>query len=147
MNKIIPPSACCTCLSTPFKRSSNSPRYFAPAISAPISSSINFLSLSPSGTSPCIIRHARPSTIAVLPTPGSPMRTGLFFVLRERISITLRISSSLPITGSIFPSFTSLTKSCPYLLNASSWLSLVFSSIVIPPLLSSSAFSISLVVI
>ena len=42
------------------------------------------LSLSHSGTSPRTMRWARPSTIAVLPTPGSPMRTGLFLVRRER---------------------------------------------------------------
>ena len=137
------PSAFCTCFKTPLRRSSNSPLYLAPAMSAPMSSSMTFLSLSPRGTSPFIIRHARPSTMAVLPTPGSPIRTGLFFVLRDRISMTRRISSSLPMTGSIFPSRTSCTRSCPYLLNASSWLSLVFSSIVTPPLLSSSAFSIS----
>ena len=40
------------------------------------------LSLSVSGTSPRTIRWARPSTIAVLPTPGSPISTGLFFVRR-----------------------------------------------------------------
>src|SRR5687768_18251892 len=44
-----------------------------------------------------------PSTMAVLPTPGSPIRTGLFFVRRERTWITRRISSSRPITGSSFP--------------------------------------------
>ena len=42
------------------------------------------LSLSPSGTSPRTIRWARPSAMAVLPTPGSPMRTGLFLVRRDR---------------------------------------------------------------
>ena len=35
-----------------------------------------------SGTSPLTMRCARPSTIAVLPTPGSPISTGLFFVRR-----------------------------------------------------------------
>ena len=39
------------------------------------------LSRSPSGTSPLSIRWARPSTMAVLPTPGSPIRTGLFLRL------------------------------------------------------------------
>ena len=47
------------------------------------------------------MRRARPSTIAVLPTPGSPIRTGLFFVRRERTWMTRRISSSRPMTGSI----------------------------------------------
>ena len=41
------------------------------------------LSLSVSGTSPRTMRWARPSTIAVLPTPGSPMSTGLFLVRRD----------------------------------------------------------------
>ena len=45
------------------------------------------LSRSPSGTSPRTMRWASPSTIAVLPTPGSPISTGLFFVLRDRIWI------------------------------------------------------------
>jgi hypothetical protein len=34
-------------------------------------------------TSPATIRCARPSAIAVLPTPGSPIRAGLFLVLRR----------------------------------------------------------------
>jgi len=41
------------------------------------------LRLSDSGTSPAAIRCAMPSTMAVLPTPGSPMMTGLFLVRRE----------------------------------------------------------------
>ena len=71
-------------LESAFSRSSNSPRYFAPAISAPMSSAITRRSRSDSGTSPETMRWARPSTIAVLPTPGSPISTGLFFVRRER---------------------------------------------------------------
>ena len=42
------------------------------------------LLLSDSGTSPAMIRRASPSTMAVLPTPGSPMSTGLFFVRRDK---------------------------------------------------------------
>ena len=42
------------------------------------------LSLSPSGTSPRTMRWARPSTMAVLPTPGSPISTGLFLVRRRQ---------------------------------------------------------------
>ena len=34
---------------------------------------------------PSTIRCASPSAIAVLPTPGSPIRHGLFFVLRLKI--------------------------------------------------------------
>jgi hypothetical protein len=53
---------------------------------------------------------ASPSTIAVLPTPGSPIRTGLFLVRRERMRITRRISSSRPITGSSLPRRASSTR-------------------------------------
>ena len=102
INKIICPSDFLTSSNTAFKRSSNSPRYFAPARSAPRSSANSFLSFNPSGTSPRTIRCASPSTTAVLPTPGSPIKTGLFFVFLERIRITFRISESLPITGSNF---------------------------------------------
>ena len=49
------------------------------------------------------MRCAMPSTMAVLPTPGSPMSTGLFLVRRESTCITRRISSSRPMTGSILP--------------------------------------------
>ena len=38
---------------------------------------------SDSGTSPATIRGASPSTTAVLPTPGSPISTGLFLVRRD----------------------------------------------------------------
>ena len=54
---------------------------------------------------PEAIRKASPSAIAVLPTPGSPIRQGLFFVRRERICTTLPISLSRPIIASSFPSF------------------------------------------
>ena len=40
-----------------------------------------------SGTSSATMRWAKPSTIAVLPTPGSPIRTGLFLVRRFKIVI------------------------------------------------------------
>ena len=56
-----------------------------------------------SGTSPSTMRRARPSTMAVLPTPGSPMSTGLFLVRRDSTWMTRRISSSRPMTGSSLP--------------------------------------------
>ena len=93
----------CTSLSTAFRRSSNSPRNLAPATSAPMSSATSLRSFKPSGTSLRMMRCARPSTIAVLPTPGSPMRTGLFLVRRDNTWMTRRISSSRPMTGSNFP--------------------------------------------
>ena len=102
INRMILPSLFLTSSRTAFRRSSNSPRYFAPATSAPISRAKIVLSFSPSGTSPRTIRCASPSTAAVLPTPGSPISTGLFFVFLERIRITFRISLSRPMTGSSF---------------------------------------------
>ena len=61
------------------------------------------LVLEPSGTSPLMMRCARPSTMAVLPTPGSPMSTGLFLVRRASTWMVRRISSSRPMTGSSLP--------------------------------------------
>ena len=103
MNRMMPPAAAVTSLSTPLRRSSNSPRYFAPAMSEPMSSASSFLSRIDSGTSPLTMRSARPSTIAVLPTPGSPISTGLFLVRRDSTCTVRRISSSRPITGSSLP--------------------------------------------
>ena len=100
-NVITSPCASEISFNTALSRSSNSPRYFAPASIAPMSSEMSRLPFKPSGTSPCAIRRAKPSTIAVLPTPGSPIRTGLFFVRRESTWMTRRISSSRPMTGSI----------------------------------------------
>ena len=62
------------------------------------------LSLMVSGTSPLTIFWARPSTTAVLPTPGAPTSTGLFLVRRDSTCMTRSISFSRPITGSSLPS-------------------------------------------
>ena len=60
MNVTISPSASAISLSTDLKRSSNSPRYFAPATIEPMSSAISRLLRRPSGTSPSTMRRARP---------------------------------------------------------------------------------------
>ena len=96
-------------------RSSNSPLYLEPATIEPISMLYTTLPLITSGTLFSAIFSARPSAIAVLPTPGSPTRQGLFFVRRIRICITREISSSRPITGSILPCFASSVRFLPYL--------------------------------
>ena len=83
MNVTICPSEALISSSTALRRSSNSPRYLAPATMAPRSREIRVLPRRDSGTSPATMRWARPSTTAVLPTPGSPMSTGLFLVRRE----------------------------------------------------------------
>ena len=113
MKRMISPAADWISVRTAFSRSSNSPRYFEPASSEPMSSAQTRLPFSPSGTSPATIRWASPSTIAVLPTPGSPISTGLFFVRRESTWITRRISSSRPITGSSLPASAAAVRSRP----------------------------------
>ena len=75
-----------------------------PATTVPISSVITRLSRNISGTSLLTTCCAKPSAIAVLPTPGSPINTGLFFVRRANTSITRVISLLRPITGSSVPS-------------------------------------------
>ncbi len=104
---------------TALSRSSNSPRYFAPATIAPGRATTSRLPRSDSGTSPATIRWARPSTTAVLPTPGSPISTGLFLVRRDSTWTTRRISASRPITGSSLPSRASAVRSTPYFSRAS----------------------------
>ena len=118
MNRMMFPSDFVTSLITDFSRSSNSPLYLAPATSAPISSENNCLFFKFSGTSPRRIRCASPSTMAVLPVPGSPIRIGLFLVRRLRICSTRRISSSRPITGSSFPLRAASIRLTAYLLSA-----------------------------
>src|SRR3954453_13876332 len=59
------------------------------------------------------MRWARPSTTAVLPTPGSPISTGLFFWRRERICMIRSTSVSRPTTGSSFASEASLVRLRP----------------------------------
>src|SRR6267143_1410480 len=50
--------------------------------------------LSTSGTSPCTIRRANPSAIAVLPTPASPTNSGLFFWRRQSTWMVRLISAA-----------------------------------------------------
>ncbi len=114
INRIIVPDAFSTSFKTAFRRSSNSPLNFAPATRALISRAMTLLFFNPSGTSPLTILRAKPSTIAVFPTPGSPINTGLFFVLRDRTCMIRLISSSLPITGSNFPCLANWVKSREY---------------------------------
>ena len=118
MNVTICPSDSLISSRTAFRRSSNSPRYFAPATIEPRSRLIRVLPFSDSGTSPATMRRARPSTIAVLPTPGSPMSTGLFFVRRDSTCTTRRISWSRPMTGSILPSRARAVRSVAYFSSA-----------------------------
>ena len=133
MNVMICPLDSLISSSTAFRRSSNSPRYFAPATMEPRSSEISVLPLSDSGTSPATMRRARPSTMAVLPTPGSPMSTGLFFVRRESTCTTRRISESRPITGSILPSRARAVRSVEYFCSAWNWSSGLSEVTFLPP--------------
>ena len=141
MKTMVLPSSFASSFSTDFSRSSNSPRYFAPASSDAMSSTRTRLFFRLSGTSPLTMRCARPSTIAVLPTPGSPISTGLFLVRRCRIWMQRRISSSRPMTGSSLPAFARSVRSSVYLARACLWLSSVWEEIFSPPRTSSIAFS------
>ena len=114
MNRMISPLLAVTSLMKALRRSSNSPRYLAPASMEPMFRLTRRLPLMLSGTSPFTMRRARPSAMAVLPTPGSPMSTGLFLVRRERICSTRRISASRPMTGSILPWRARAVRSVPY---------------------------------
>ena len=98
-----------------FTRSSNWPRYFVPATKAAISSITTRLSNKIRETCLFTIRKASPSTIAVLPTPGSPIRIGLFFFLLLKICETRSISVSLPTIGSKASSAANLVTSLPKL--------------------------------
>ena len=82
------------------RRSSNCPRYFVPATMSEISSASIRLSARKCGTSPPTMRWASPSTIAVLPTPGSPISTALFFVRRHSTCWTRSSSVLRPTSGS-----------------------------------------------
>ena len=93
MNVMTWPSESLISSSTALSRSSNSPRYFAPATIAPRSSESTRRPLQRLGTSPATMRCASPSTTAVLPTPGSPISTGLFLVRRDSTCTTRRISA------------------------------------------------------
>src|SRR5438309_3706085 len=141
MKRMTWPSCLARSRSTPFRRSSNSPRNFAPAISEPMSSARMRLFFRPSGTSPLTIRCASPSTIAVLPTPGSPISTGLFLVRRCSTWMVRRISSSRPITGSSFPAPARPVRSMVYFSSAWRPSSALASATFSPPRTSSMAFS------
>ncbi len=99
---------------TPFRRASNSPFMLAPASSAPTSRLSNRTSARFGGTLPAAIACANPSTTAVLPTPASPVISGLFCRRRSSTSIMVRISSSRPITGSISPARARAVRSRQY---------------------------------
>ncbi len=139
MNRMMRPSSADTSFSTAFSRSSNSPRYLAPASRPAMSSDSTFLSFRLSGTSPLTMRCARPSTMAVLPTPGSPISTGLFLVRRCSTWMARRISSSRPITGSSLPLRARSVRSSVYFFSASRWPSDSAESTFWPPRTASTA--------
>ena len=109
-----------------------------------MSSTSTRLFFSESGTSPATMRCARPSTIAVLPTPGSPISTGLFLVRRCSTWIARRISSSRPITGSSLPCRARSVRSSVYFFSASRWPSASALSTFWPPRTASIAASSAL---
>ena len=119
MNKIIGLGLACTSSITWRRRCSNSPFMLAPAWSKPTSSVRRETSRNDGGTSPATIFCAKPSTTAVLPTPASPVRMGLFCRRRIKMSMTWRISSSRPWIGSILPDLACSVRSTVNCLSAS----------------------------
>ena len=63
------------------------------------------------------MRKARPSAIADFPTPGSPIKMGLFFFRRLKIWLTRSISLARPTMGSSRPSSAMRVRSRPKLSN------------------------------
>ncbi|CFP63825.1 Uncharacterised protein [Bordetella pertussis] len=102
------------CLSTPLRRCSKSPRYLVPASKAPMSSAKTCAVCSTSGTSPRVMRQARPSAMAVLPTPASPTSSGLFLRRRHNTWMTRSTSCSRPIRGSMRPASAAAFRSLAY---------------------------------
>ena len=113
MNRTTLPSEATASSSAVFRRCSNCPRNCAPASMPARSTATMRASRRVAGTSPAAIRRARPSAMAVLPTPGSPMRTGLLLRRRARTSTACSISVSRPMTGSMRPSAASAVRSRP----------------------------------
>ena len=95
--------------------SSNCPRYFVPATTDVISRATTRLPNRILETFFSAILIARPSTMALFPTPGSPISTGLFFLRLLSICASLSISFSRPTTGSNFPSMAARVMSNPKL--------------------------------
>ena len=110
MNKIISPASSISAIIF-FNLSSNSPRYLVPASNVPMSNTITLFPNKLLGTFCETILSAKPSTIAVFPTPGSPINTGLFLVRLFNISIIRVISLSRANTGSSLLLNASLVKS------------------------------------
>jgi hypothetical protein len=141
INNIIFPCDFSVSFITAFNLSSNSHLYLAPASNAHISRVTIFLPLRLSGTSLFAILSAIHSIIAVFQTQGSQTKTGLFLVLLDNICKVLLISSSLPITGSIFHFLANSTKSIQYFFKAfilfSGSLSVTFSPFLIVFMISS----------
>jgi hypothetical protein len=126
-----------TQLRTLLSRSSKSPLNFAPASSEAMSSDKTRLPLSESGTSPLPpIRRARPSTMAVFPTPGSPIEhRGCSYCVFAEPEWRGGIPSSRPMTGSNLPNRALSVKSKVYFFNAPRWLSSSADLTVWPPLI------------
>mmetsp|Transcript_180 Transcript_180/g.464 ORF Transcript_180/g.464 Transcript_180/m.464 type:complete len:238 (-) Transcript_180:710-1423(-) len=109
--RITLPSASLVSASRLVTRVSSSPRSFAPAMRRPTSSERMRFPFRNSGHVSFTMLRASPSAIAVLPTPGSPSRMGLFFWRRARICMTRLTSLSRPMTGSMWPSAASAVRS------------------------------------
>ena len=100
---------------TAFILSSNCPLYLVPATSEARSSETSRLLNNARETFLWTIRSASPSAMADFPTPGSPIRTGLFFFLRDSTWAIRSNSFWRPTMGSSLPSSAALVISRPKL--------------------------------
>mmetsp|Transcript_154073 Transcript_154073/g.287178 ORF Transcript_154073/g.287178 Transcript_154073/m.287178 type:complete len:232 (+) Transcript_154073:1732-2427(+) len=94
--------------------SSKSPRYLVPAKRPVKSNCMMRLPCRKLGPFPSAILCASPSAIAVLPTPGSPIRTGLFLRRRAKTWTARLISFSRPMTTSSSPASAIFVRSRAY---------------------------------
>ena len=93
----------CNAAITSLRRCSKSPRNLVRPAGAPRSREYIRISFNRSGTSRGASSWPGPSAMAVLPTPGSPTNTGLFFRRRQSTCMVRSSSGSRPISGSSFP--------------------------------------------
>ena len=112
------PSLCLISSSTALSRSSNWPRYCAPATMRGEVERDDALAAQRLGD--VALDDAARETLddGGLPDTGSPIRTGLFFVRRLSTWMTRRISLSRPMTGSSSPRRARSVRSTPYFSSA-----------------------------
>ena len=112
IKRMICPSLFSISCKMPFRRSSNSPRYFVPAIKASHVEGEELLIFQRIGNISWNDALSQPFRNGGLAHAWIADQHGIIFVRRVRTCIVRRISSSLPMTGSSFPCFADRSGSC-----------------------------------